>query len=249
MKFVFLLLTAGCAAAPLSSLGRNSFGAEEYRRAVDGMILVRIPAGDVILADGKTDRLDRDILIDKYEVSNEQFAAFMNAAGKDEYVDPRVAGLRKVEGRWRGDTGRENHPVAAATFWGAQAYADWVGAHLPSRLEWTRAARGSDGRCYPWGDESPDATFCNFGLTGLQDTAPVGSFPKGASPYGVMDMAGNVYERVRQDTEHSRLPRAGMLKSGAYVCPLSAQVSVSGYCGYRTDASHPSIGFRTVTRP
>jgi formylglycine-generating enzyme required for sulfatase activity len=154
-----------------------------------------------------------------------------------------------VGGAWRAVPGREKHPVTASTFWGAEAYAKWVGGHLPTDVEWEKAARGTDGRDYPWGNEPPDGTYCNYGPTGLGDAAPVGSFPKGASPYGVMDMAGNVYERIVKNTEYSELPRAAMLKSGGFVCPMAFQMRVSDYCGYRTDASNASIGFRCVMRP
>jgi hypothetical protein len=76
---------------------------------------------------------------------------------------------------------------------------------------------------------------------GSDDTAPVGSFPRGASPYGVMDMAGNVYERV----VGRRGP--GTIRSGAFVCPMGWQMRASDRCGYRPDRSHASVGFRCVS--
>ncbi len=80
-----------------------------------------------------------------------------------------------------------------------RAFCIWVSKasgreiRLPSEAEWEKAARGVDGRVYPWGNQAPSAELCNFNMN-VGDTTPVGDYPKGASPYGVLDMAGNVWE-------------------------------------------------------
>ena len=240
MKYIvgFAVLLAGCA--------------RESIRAIDGMVVVRIPAGEFIMGadDGdpeeKPRRVERtDVYwIDKFEVSNAQFAKFLNAVGRVSneegrpLIDLSIPGMVN-DGEWRSAVGRESHPVAAATWYGAVAYAAWVGGRLPTAAEWEKAARGTDGRTYPWGEETPDGSRCNFVPAGVGDTAPVGSFPASASPYGCMDMSGNVYERLAG-------PRQGLVKSSGFCCPLAFQMRAADYCGYALDRSHASVGFRCV---
>lgn len=124
--------------------------------------------------------------IDRYEVTNRQFKKFVKATGY------------KAQGNWEeaATDDRLDHPVIRVSFYDCEAYAHWAGKRLPTADEWEKAARGGDLRLYPWGGTEPDYTKFNCVESGLSNTAPVGSFPKGASPYGVEDMAGNVWEWV-----------------------------------------------------
>lgn len=98
-----------------------------------------------------------------------------------------------------GHADRSSHPINCVTFEHALTYCNWLGKRLPAADEWEKAARGTDGRIYPWGDQRPSCSRavvagCTKGIT-----APVGSRPRGASPYGLLDMAGNVSEIALDD--------------------------------------------------
>jgi eukaryotic-like serine/threonine-protein kinase len=86
-----------------------------------------------------------------------------------------------------------NHPVIYVSWVGALAYCQWADAKLPTEAQWEKAARGTDGRLFPWGDNTSASALANFAS---QDTVVTGNYPQGVSPYGVLDMAGNVLEWV-----------------------------------------------------
>jgi len=122
--------------------------------------------------------------IDKYEVTNEQYKAFIQSTG------------RAMPRHWENGTypqGRSNHPVVYVSWEDAAAYCQWVGKRLLTEAEWEKASRGTDARIWPWGN-SFDRTKCNVECWEGSDSKPIGSYPQGVSPYGVYDMAGNVWE-------------------------------------------------------
>jgi len=124
--------------------------------------------------------------IDKYEVTVERYAAFVRATG---HAQPRT---------WsngRPPLVKAGHPVTYVSWSDANAFCRWEGKRLPSEDQWEKAARGTDGRAFPWGERF-SRKKANTPQLGFGNTMPVGSFPDGVSPYGIFDMAGNAWEWV-----------------------------------------------------
>lgn len=156
----------------------------------DGAEMVLIPAGPFKMgsSDFKVEQPVHEMTlgafyIDKLEVTNAMYERFVTSTGY------------KPVGDWKKYAGEhlENHPVQNLTLADCQAYATWAGKRLPSEEEWEKAARGTDQLRYPWG-EIYLPKKCNSLEEGLKGTTPVGTYPDDVSPYGVLDMAGNVSE-------------------------------------------------------
>lgn len=193
---LLVLLLCACGGPPVAP-------AQTRVHARDGSVLLVIPAGPFTM--GSREYRDAKppqtlelptYLIGRTEVTNRQFAAFVRATGY------------RAEGNWRkaAGPGREEHPVVSVSWSDARAYCRWAGLRLPSEAEWEKAARGTDGRIYPWGPRWEPERCNNRALADPlllprmaplyqgRGTLPVGSLPQGASPYGALDMAGNVFE-------------------------------------------------------
>jgi len=129
--------------------------------------------------------------IDQTEVTNGMYAQCVNEGGCTR-PDSAESSTRNS---YYGNSAYDNYPVIYVDWYQAEAYCEWVGRELPTEAQWERAARGTDGRTYPWGNKSPNSGLANFDRN-VGDTTEVGRYPEGASPYGTLDMAGNVWEWV-----------------------------------------------------
>ena len=172
--------------------------------------MVSVPAGPFTMGrdDGPADERPAHLVdvaqfaIERMPVTNAQFAEFLNAIGLTNGSGERLfdhddadARIRRRQGKWAADPGYEDHPAVEMPWAGARDYCAWRGKRLPTEAEWEKAARGTDQRKYPWGNQRPDRTRAQFGAA-YNETVPVGRARAGASPHGALDMAGNVWEWV-----------------------------------------------------
>jgi serine/threonine-protein kinase len=166
-----------------------------------GAVMVLIPAGEFIMGSEQGFSDERPVhtvyvasfYIDLLEVTNREYRACVDAG----VCHPPARLDSATRADYFTNPQYDAYPVIWISWYDAFAYCAWRGARLPTEAEWEKAARGADGRTYPWGDQEPIPDLLNFIHSGIYDTAPVGSYPLGASPYGVLDMAGNVYEWVQ----------------------------------------------------
>jgi formylglycine-generating enzyme required for sulfatase activity len=161
--------------------------------------------------------MEQPYTISRYPITNAQFAAFVRAGGYEErtyWTDAGWSWLKRGEVEGPRDYGEPfnlpNHPVVGVSWYEALAFCRWLTlvlsergdletgqmVTLPSEAEWEKAARGTGGRTFPWGEEA-DPNRANYADTGLDTTSTMGCFPGGSSPYGVEDLSGNVWEWTR----------------------------------------------------
>ena len=257
----------------------------------EACFMVEIPAGEFVMGSDPTDpesfhhEYPEHVVylsgyeIDLYEVTNSEFADFLNAYGSNESPEGykmldadssrRHIYWEDISSSWYAEGGYEDHPAIEVSWYGANTFCDYYWKRLLTEAEWEKAARGgcevggdpgtcedpADERTYPWG-EGLDCDHASYSGCGV-GTTPVGSYPLGVSPYGVYDMAGNVYEWVKdwydQDYYDDSLyqdpsgPASGserVLRGGSYASgPNSPRAANRG--SYDPDSSSsPGLGFR-----
>jgi gamma-glutamyl hercynylcysteine S-oxide synthase len=215
---------------------------------VDGM--VSIPGGDFMMGEDNDPSTEmaspahkvtvQPFFMDRTEVTNSAYAAFVKAT---KYPAPTG---------WTNNNfpkGMENFPVVNVSWDDANAFAKWAGKRLPTEAEWEFAARSNDGRFYPWGMKWLD-NVSNTQENSKNKLAEVGSFIAGASPFGVLDMAGNVWEWTLSDVQSYRDPNTNIgsgkvIRGGAF--SLRQDRAKATYRGYnQPEAKTEALGFRLV---
>jgi sulfatase modifying factor 1 len=214
--------------------------ASQTNDGMDAVAMTVIPSGTFLMGspEGKG-RVDEQpqrsvyldaFAIDQVEVSNDRYMVFVQTTGHRNPPHPYETGLLTSAARI------EHLPVVQVTWYDAKAYCAWAKKRLPTEAEWEKAARGTDGRRFPWGNDDPTPSRANFDREwdGDKTLAPVGSLSEGASPYGVKDMAGNAREWVQDWYDHDYYkhaphrnpqgPERGVVRSirgGSWHSPLS----------------------------
>lgn len=266
-------LAAAAAAAPRApaddgdaALGlRGPQYYEETRFGSEPGAMVRIPAGEFIMGtderfsdEGPRHRVHLDdFFIDRHEVTNLQYQRFIEETRRR--APTHFSARRHPEGK-------ADHPVTFVSWFDARDYCAWAGKRLPDEREWEKAARGTDGRTFPWGphfDIARANTPMRWARIGRQgDTTPVGAFPDGASPYGLEDVTGNVWEwteswyraypgDARASENYGEIYK--VLKGGSwwdcsfYKCGISAPVYNRGFFSPRV--KNDTFGFRCARDP
>ena len=212
---------------------RLQYAVNDAEAVRDKLVTLGFPQQNVIyLTDGEATK-DRIELILGDELRRK--------VGEDDRVFIYFAGHGQTEDLPGGkQEGYENHPVIEVSWYGAKAYCEWAEKHLPTEEEWQRACQGQDGRTYPWGNGKPAGSLANYYTKddGYDRTAPVGSFPAGAGPYGALDMAGNAWEWTAAADGRGRVLRGGSWKLN------KKYLSCTHHYKLNPDTRQNHIGFR-----
>jgi serine/threonine-protein kinase len=227
-------------------------------RVIGGAAMIFVPAGEFTMGSNDygseepphTVYLDA-FWIDKYEVTNTLYKKCVDA-GK---CQPPLLVKSYTRDSYYGDLQYDNYPVIYVSWNAASAYCAWAGKRLPTEAEWEKTARGTDGRTFPWGNTF-DKNLLNSSEGGKGNTTTVGSYPAGASPYGVLDMAGNVCEWVadwydsnyyaNSPRNNPRGPTSGqykVLRGGAWD-DFQSGARAAYRNSYVPDTRFNSVGFR-----
>lgn len=241
-------------AAPVNLVPATAMGSK-FTYA-DGTVLVAVPNGEFIMGHGHAENPEHEVILSDYwiystEVTNRQYALCVDQGW---CTPPDLAANSDFVG-----FDGQNKAVVGVTHDQASDYCNFVGGDLPTEAQWEKAARGTDGRSYPWGDATPTCELLNFGACTKQ-ISDVTNYPKGQSVYGTMSMAGNVYEWVA-DWYDPLYYASG--PAGDPPGPLTGQARVIRSSGFRSTADQslsyarsygspndyrPDLGFRCVVQ-
>ncbi|MBI5184653.1 MAG: SUMF1/EgtB/PvdO family nonheme iron enzyme [Nitrospinae bacterium] len=185
--------------------------------------MVTVPAGNFDMGSNDSDSDESPLQsvyldeykIDKHEAAARQFARFLaeNGNADQKYMGENGESTVVKNGdKYQARAGYENRPATNVSWHGADAYCKWAGKRLPTEAEWEKAARGTDGRKYPWGNQEANEKLAVYGKNDISFLKDVDSMPEGASPFGLHHMAGNVWEWTA-DWYDSKYYRKGIVKN------------------------------------
>jgi serine/threonine protein kinase len=230
----------------------------------DGMTLLYVPAGEFTM--GNNDGNDKEkpahtVYLDAYwmdqtEVTTAMYAKCVDAGA----CKPPSDTSSYTRSSYYGNSQFNNYPIIFVDWYQAKNYCEWVDGRLPTEAEWEKAARGTDGRIYSWGNNYPNSNLLNYNGEN-DDTQAVGSYPGGASPYGLLDMAGNVWEwvadwydkgyYVHSPSSNPLGPSSGefrVMRGGSWSYTANEVRSASRF-SYDPSVPYGSIGFRCARSP
>lgn len=203
----------------------------QVRHPVDGKLMTLVEAGVFLCGANDEPAWLPAFYIDVYPTTNADYARFVAATG---HHTPR----HWTDGHFPDDL--LNHPVVFVTWRDANAYAEWAGKDLPSSQQWEKAARGTRGDTYPWGQQ-PTPAKCNVRESRLGATTPSDRYHSGVSPYGVYDLCGNVWEWCTTEIETDRHE----LKGSAFTSPFD-RATPSAFNDASAGMCDDDTGFRCV---
>jgi formylglycine-generating enzyme required for sulfatase activity len=233
----------------------------EYGVCVPDTEQVAVPGGTFDMGAPSGDELPLhtvtvgDINIDQYEVTNERYAACVDAGC---CTAPAYDGSYSGRQPYYGNEMFRRCPVIFVTWDQARRYCEGLGARLPTEAEWEHAARGGEGRPYPWGADPPNSSRANFGSSRTGDTGEVGRRPDGATPEGVHDMAGNVWEWVadwysatyytESPSDNPQGPESGVARvaRGGSFGSEATEIYSFYRVGFHPTETFSNVGFRCV---
>jgi hypothetical protein len=207
-------------------------GASQIRHPVDGSPMVLVNGSVFLSGPSNHPVWLPSFYIDVHPVSNADYARFVAAT---DHTPPQ----HWIDGQY--PKRLANHPVVFVTWNDAAAYAEWAGKTLPSSQQWEKAARGTRGNVYPWGDQ-PTPAKCNVRENGVGGTTAGDCYQSGVSPYGVYDMCGNVWEWCATESRPGRYE----LKGGAWTSPFN-RATPSSFNDAAATMCDDDTGFRCAT--
>jgi serine/threonine-protein kinase len=225
-----------------------------------GVSMMLVPADEFSMGSESGDEDEKPVhivyldafWIDKTEVTNKMYSLCVSAGACKEPTDKSSL----IQSNYYGNSSFDNYPVIYVDWYMAKTYCEWAGRRLPTEAEWEKAARSTDGRIYPWGNTAPNKSLLNYTNTeGIGDVTEVGKYPNGASPYGAMDMAGNVFEWVSSlyrsypydamdGRENFDSSEDRVVRGGAWERIYDSSLRSANRNGYRATVPLVYLGFR-----